>query len=502
MREPQPPLRLSRAGIDTYQQPVVYLHRDCPVVRSEGFRARSRVEIHTGGRTLVATLNVVTTDQLDLHVAALSEVAWLALDPGEGAMAQVRHAEPAASTSALRAKVFGQRLSVDEMREIMRDAVDSRLSDIELAAFVAACAGDRLDLAETVALTRAMIDVGQRIDWGAGATLDKHGVGGLPGNRTTPLLVAIVAAAGHRIPKTSSRAITSPAGTADTMEVMAPVDLDLPAMRRVVEREGGCIVWGGSVRLSPADDVLIRIERPLELDSEGQLVASVLSKKLAAGASHVLIDMPVGPTAKIRSAASAASIEARFLACANAFDLHLTVARTDGLQPVGAGIGPSLEARDVLQVLRGAPDAPADLRERALHLAGALLDLAPDASPVAGAAAARQLLDDGRALRKFMAICDAQGGFSEPRTADHVRPILARRTGIVRDIDNRRLAKVAKLAGAPLSRRAGLVCRTRIGDCIHAGMPLFEVHAETTGELEYALSFVDAHADIIVVDDP
>jgi thymidine phosphorylase len=180
----------------------------------------------------------------------------------------------------------------------------------------------------------------------------------------------------------------------------------------------------------------------------------------------------------------------------------LAVARTDGLQPVGAGIGPSLEARDVLQVLRGAPDAPADLRERALHLAGALLDLAPNASPAAGAAAARRLLDDGSALRKFMAICDAQGGFSEPRTADHVRPILARRTGIVRDIDNRRLAKVAKLAGAPLSRRAGLVCRTRIGDCIHAGMPLFEVHAETIGELEYALSFVDAHADIIVVDDP
>jgi Thymidine phosphorylase len=135
--------------------------------------------------------------------------------------------------------------------------------------------------------------------------MDKHSVGGLPGNRTTLLIVPIVAAAGVTMPKTSSRAITSPAGTADTMETLAPVELGQAELRRVVEQEGGCIAWGGAARLSPADDVLIRVERPLDLDSTGQLVASVLSKKAAAGASHVLIDLPVGPTAKIRSVAEA-----------------------------------------------------------------------------------------------------------------------------------------------------------------------------------------------------
>ena len=279
MREHQPPLRLSRAGIDTYQQPVVYLHRDCPVVRSEGFRARSRVEIHTGGRTLVATLNVVTTDQLDLHAAALSEVAWLALDPGEGAMAQVRHAEPAVSTSALRAKVFGQRLSADEMREIMRDTVDSRLSDIELAAFVAACAGDRLDLAETVALTRAMVDVGNASTGApvrrstntasAGCRATARRRCSLPSSPRRPshsedLLARDHLARGHG-GHDGSRGARRPGPARDAT---------------CVEREGGCIVWGGSVRLSPADDVLIRIERPLELDSEGQLVASASTEDI------------------------------------------------------------------------------------------------------------------------------------------------------------------------------------------------------------------------------
>jgi len=493
-------MRLVRAGIDTYQQPVVYMHRDCDVCRSEGFTALTRVRVRSGERELVATLNVVTGDRFGLDVAALSEAAWNALQPGPDAWAVFSHPEPPASASALRAKVFGQRLDESDFLALMRDTVDNRLSDIELAAFVAACVGERLDHAETIALTRAMVAVGQRIDWGGGPVLDKHCVGGLPGNRTTPIVVAIVAAAGYRIPKTSSRAITSPAGTADTMEVMAPVALDLATMRRVVEREGGCIVWGGNVRLSPADDILIRIERPLDFDSDGQLVASVLSKKVAAGSSHLLIDMPVGPTAKVRSAQSADSLEARLKNTAQAVGLTAMVLRTDGRQPVGYGIGPALEARDVLHVLRGDAQAPADLRERALDLAGGLLDIAPNAVRGQGRVIARTLLESGAALRKFLAICEAQGGFTEPVLAPHKRPVFATRSGQVREIDNRRLAKIAKLAGAPGAAAAGIDCRLRLGASVRVGEILFEVHAQTVGELEYALEYAAAHPDIFAID--
>ena len=492
-------LRLVRAGIDTYQEPVVYMHRDCDVCRAEGFTALTRVLVHSGGRELVATLNVVTDDRFGLDVAALSEAAWNALQPAPDAWAVFSHPEPPASAPALRAKVFGHRLGEADFLGLMRDTVDNRLSDIELAAFVTACAGGRLDHDETIGLTRAMIAVGQRITWGGGPVLDKHCVGGLPGNRTTPIVVAIVAAAGHRIPKTSSRAITSPAGTADTMEVMAPVTLDLATMRRVVEREGGCVVWGGNVRLSPADDVLIRVGRPLDFDSDGQLVASVLSKKAAAGSSHVLIDIPVGPTAKVRSEDAADLLEARLLATAHALDLTLSVLRTDGRQPVGFGIGPALEARDVLSVLRGDAGAPPDLRERALDVAAALLDIAPGAPPGQGKATARGLLDSGAALRKFLAICEAQGGFSEPSMSAHSQPVLAARSGVVQGIDNRRLANIAKLAGAPRSASAGIDCRLRLGGAIQAGEPLFHVHARSPGELEYALEYAAEHPDIFAI---
>ncbi len=493
-------LRVIRAGIDTYQQPVVYMHRGCEVCRAEGFAALTRVHMRVGDKDLIVTLNVVVDDHLALDAVALSEAAWASIDPAPGAYASFRHAEPARSSGALRAKVFGQRLEQADFLALMEDSVASRLSDLELAAFVTACVGDRLDPDETTALTRAMISVGQTLDWGGGPTLDKHCVGGLPGNRTTPIVVAIVAALGHRIPKTSSRAITSPAGTADTMEVMAPVALDLPAMRRVVEREGGCIVWGGKVRLSPADDVLIRIERPLDFDSDGQLVASVLSKKFTAGSSHVLIDMPVGPTAKVRSTASADALAARLGVTAAALDMRLAVHRSDGRQPVGFGIGPALEARDVLQVLRGEADAPKDLRERALDLAGALLELAPGVAPGSGHDLARLALASGQALNKFYSICEAQGGFTEPVMTLRSQPVLGAIDGHLRDVDNRRLAKIAKLAGAPGSAGAGIDYRLRIGDAVRAGEPLFHVYADTPGELDYALAYANAHPDILTIE--
>ncbi|MFZ5657295.1 MAG: thymidine phosphorylase family protein [Pseudomonadota bacterium] len=491
-------LRVVRAGLDTYQTPVVYMHRDCDVCRAEGFAALTRVEMEVEGRSLIATLNVVVGDMLPPDEVALSEAAWNALRPRPGALATFRHPEPAASAGALRAKVFGQRLAGTDFDALMRDTVDNRLSDLELAAFVTACAGERLDMEETTALTRAMIAVGQRLDWGEGLVLDKHSVGGLPGNRTTPIVVAIVAALGHRIPKTSSRAITSPAGTADTMEVLAPVALDLPAMRRVVEREGGCIVWGGNVRLSPADDILIRVERPLDFDSDGQLVASVLSKKAAAGATHVLIDMPVGPTAKVRDADAAASLAGRLRATGEAIGLALAVRPSDGRQPVGIGIGPALEARDVLKVLRGEPDAPADLRQRAIEVAGALLDLVPGAAGD-GASRAEATLASGAAWAKFLAICEAQGGFREPQTAGFRVALEAAAGGRVRSVDNRRLARIAKLAGAPAAAMAGVECGTRIGDRVQPGQPLMTVHAQSRGELDYALEYARTH-DVFTID--
>ena len=492
-------LRLRRLGIDTYQEPVVYMATDCPVCRSEGWSAQARILVSFGSDSLIATLNVVTDSLLGPDEVSLSDAAWAMLGAEEGAQVTLSHPRPVRSLSLVRRKLYGERLSQSEFFAIIGDVVAGRYSAIELTAFVSACTGARLDLAEIVGLTRAMIEVGDRLTWPHPVVVDKHSVGGLPGNRTTMLVVPMVAAAGLVMPKTSSRAITSPAGTADAMETVAPVTLDVPAMRRVVDREGACIVWGGAVRLSPADDVIIRIERPLDLDSEGQLVASVLSKKAAAGSTHVLIDMPVGPTAKVRSPQAADALAALLTTVGRDLGLTVEVSNGDGMQPVGRGVGPALEARDVFSVLRGDASAPADLRDRALLLAGRVIEMARGLTRGAGRTIAQELLESGAALRKFEAICAAQGGMREPPVAAHTHTVEAASGGTLTAIDNRRLARAAKLAGAPAAKAAGLEILVRLGEQIEGGQPLLTLHAESPGELVYALAYLRDNPDMLVI---
>ena len=490
-------LRAVPLGIDTYQHHVAFMRADCQICRSEGFDAMTRIALRYDGREIIATLYVVTNpDLLESDVVGLSNSAWRALAVAPDSVVEVRHPDPVESIHDVRGRLFGHSLDEGQFETVMRDIAAGRYSDIELAAFVATMSTS-LDIPETIAMTRAMIAVGERLTWHHRTVADKHCVGGLPGNRTTMIVVPIMAAAGHLIPKTSSRAITSPSGTADTMEVITRVNLGIEEMRQVVEREGGCIVWGGNVSLSPADDVLIRVERALDLDGPAQLVASVMSKKAAAGSTHVVIDIPVGPTAKVRSWRDAAALKGLLLAVGDEIGLRLRVRRTDGSQPVGRGIGPALEARDVLAVLRRAPDAPQDLRDRALTLAAELLALVEGTTTEAAYARASRLLDDGDAEQKFLAICRAQGGFREPECGKHRLDVNATAAARVRAIDNRRLATVARLAGAPAAKGAGVNLAVKVGDAVDAGQPLFSIVAETPGELRYAESYVRRSLDIV-----
>lgn len=496
----QSPLRARRLGIHTQHEPVVFMRTDCYVCRSEGLASHSRVLLQTDGREVIATLYQVSSDLLVSDEAGLSEAAWQRLGVSEGDPVVARHPNPIGSMSKVRARIFGHRFDEAALRSILGDVVGGRYSDVELSSFITACSALPLDGPETIALTRVMVEVGDCLTWSKTPILDKHSVGGLPGNRTTPIVVAIVAAHGLTMPKTSSRAITSPAGTADTMETLAPVDLDVPAIRRVVEQESGCVVWGGALRLSPADDILIRIERALDLDSEGQLIASVLSKKVAAGSSHLVLDIPVGPTAKVRSKTAAEALSRRLRSVAKVLGIETKIILSDGAQPVGRGIGPALEARDVLAVLQRSADAPKDLRTRACALAGALLELGGRAPPGEGALLAAQTIEDGRAWAKFQRICEAQGGMRVPPVSTHRHPLLAPFAGRVRIIDNRKIAKLAKLSGAPETKAAGVELHVRLDETVSAGEPLCTLHADTSGELRYALDYASANPDIITID--
>ncbi len=494
-------MRLKALGIDTYTEPVIYMNKDSYICRSEGFMAQARVRVSLKGRSLIATLHTVGVELLEKNEASLSRYAWNFLNAEPEDEIIISHPKPLESLEYIRSKVYGHRLTAEQIQLIVKDIISGRLSDIHIAMFLAAAAGKGFNEEEILDLTQSMIRSGSTLSWPASLIVDKHCIGGIPGNRTTLIAVPIVAAFGLMMPKTSSRAITSPAGTADTMEVFAPVDLNIKSMRKVVEKENACIVWGGTVALSPADDLVIRVERSMNLDSEGQMVASILSKKIAAGSNHLLIDVPIGPCSKVRSMDQAIALRETLTRLASNFSLTVKIIFSDGSQPIGRGIGPALEARDVLAVLKNDPQAPQDLRQHALQLAAGLIEFSPDVAPGKGLEIAQKILESGKAFQKFEAICKAQGGMFKIPTAAFTHTLLAEKSGRVKHINNRYIAELARLTGAPMYKAAGIELLAKVDACVEKDQPLLILHAATEGQLNYALAFLEREYEVIAIEE-
>lgn len=487
-------LRLRRVAIDTYREQVAFLHRSCPLYQAEGFQALSKIHIEADGHSIEAVLNVVDEECITgPEELGLSEQAFAALGLPEGERVRVCQADAPASMQAVQRKIAGHRLSQDDFHGIAQDIVRGRYSKMEMAAFLVASTQNGLDRDEIFYLTRAMIDSGQRLNWHEPLVVDKHCIGGIPGNRTTMLIVPIVAAHGTLIPKTSSRSITSPAGTADTMEMLAEVNLAPELLRDLVHEERGCLAWGGTAALAPMDDLLIAVERPLAIDAPAQMVASILSKKVAAGSTHLLIDIPVGPTAKVRDMSEALSLRKLFEYVGDQLGLHLEVILTDGRQPIGRGIGPALEARDVMAVLENDPEAPEDLRQKSLRLAGRILEFDPDVRGGQGYAIARDILDSGRALEKMRRIIARQGTKQAAPLGELTRDVVAEQDGVVIDIDNFHLARLARRAGAPINPGAGIDLFKKLGDAVQKGEPLYRVYSSFRANHQFAEAFLAAH---------
>lgn len=476
-------------AIDTHPENMAFLPRTGSSYGAEQFQALRKIEISGGGAGILATLAILDDEHLlQPGEIGLGEQAFRRLGLPAGTTVTIAQARQPESLDLVRRKVSGAVLAQADFDRIIGDISCHRYAPMEIAAFLVACAGS-MSRAETLALTRAMADVGERLHWPDALVVDKHCIGGIPGNRTSMIVVPIVAAHGLTIPKTSSRAITSPSGTADTMEVLANVDIPAARIMTIVTEEHAVLAWGGRVNLSPADDLLISVERPLGIDTPEQMVASILSKKLAAGATHLVIDMPVGPTAKVETEADAVLLRKLFEYVAGELGLTIDVVVTDGSQPVGRGIGPVLEARDVMQVLRGEPEAPSDLRARALMLAGRVLEFDPALPGGRGLARATELLESGAALSAMHRLMRAQG--PPPQTAvlgPLFHDVIAEAGGQVMTIDCRTIARIARLAGAPLDKGAGIDLFRKVGDRVDAGQVLYRIHAASPTGLSYARS--------------
>lgn len=467
--------------------------------------AEDRVLLKCRGKSVVATVDVIgrvngeTSVNYKKQMLKLGEIglfleAQNTLDVKSGESIEIANAQKPISLQYIKKKMVGKKLSSSELETIIRDIIEGNLSDIELTYFVAGTYFNEMDMKEITALTHAMVHSGEILKLPQKIVVDKHCIGGVAANRTSMMIVPILAAAGLTIPKTSSRSITSAAGTADTVEVLCPVVFSLEKMKQVVMKTGGCLIWGGAMSLAPADDKIIQIEHPLSIDPEGQLLASIMAKKKSVSATHVLIDIPVGRGAKISDEKEALRLKKKFEELAKNLNMKIAVIITDGSQPVGNGIGPSLEARDILWTLRNSAKSSILLKNKSIMMAGVLLELTGKAKKGTGESIAREILETGKAYQKFSEIILAQGGrIKKPeniRLARKSYDVCAQKSGVISHIDNGSMNKIARIAGAPHDQEAGVFLYYHKGVKVKKGQKLYTMYSDSQERLDYAIEII------------
>ncbi len=452
-----------------------------------------RVILKSSGKETIAIIDLSNDLAEKSEIVLFSEVAD-ELDVTEGTQIEILQMQRPASIEFIKKKMDGKALVSEEIETVMRELMQNRLSEAELASFITSIYIRGMSDDEIVGLTEAVVSTGETLNLGRHPICDKHCIGGVAGNRTTMVLVPIIAAAGMYIPKTSSRSITSAAGTADTMETLCDVSLPVDEMRGIVQKSHGCIVWGGALKLASADDKLIKIRNPLSLDPKGVMLASILAKKKSVGAEHVIIDIPIGKGAKIADKPEANKLAQDFITIGKRLKMKIEVMITDGAEPVGRGIGPALECIDALSVLGN--DGPSDLREKSCMLAGALMEISGKVQKGRGKAVAEQMIDSGKALAKFREIVELQGGkqnvqISDVQSAKYKYEVAAESDGRVYHIDNKMISKVARAAGAPNDKAAGVLLMCERGDKVKKGEVLFEIHSDSEGKLDFAIKALE-----------
>ena len=395
------------------------------------------------------------------------------------------------SIIAIRNRLLGKKLNYQDYFNIMKDITDNSLSNIGITYFTASSFFYPYSNNELFYMSKAMAETGQVINFGRGLVVDKHSIGGVAGNRTTMVAIPIIASLGIKIPKTSSRAITSPAGTADTMEVLAPVTFSAEEMKEIVKKTSACLIWGGGFNLAPADDKILKVTYPLAIEPYDKMIVSIMAKKIATSVTHLVIDMPIGESTKVSNLADAKDIKSKFEFVAQKYGIKIKVKITRSSDPVGKGVGPALEARDVLRVLQRHESRPLDLEKKSLILAGELLELCGKAKKGQGAKLAKNQLISGAAWKKMSEIIAAQGGNpkikSEEVTLGATKHYVnSDKTGKISLVNNKTINDVCRILGAPNDKLGGIYLNKEKGETVKKGERLFTLYARNNSRLTLA----------------
>ena len=473
-------------------RPVAILHKH--FAEKVSIHVNDRILLQKNGRKIVAVVDIASGLLKEDEIVVSTEISS-AMKLKENDIVSIEISSKPESIELIYKKLSCKQLNKKEFEEIMNDIVKNAITEAEVAYFVSAVYKCGMNMREIADMTKAIVNSGKRLKL-KGQIADKHSVGGIPG-RTTPIIVSICATTGLVIPKTSSRAITTPAGTADAMETICKVDFTIPEIKKIIHKTNACIVWGGSLNLAPADDKIIQVEKLLNLDPEAQLLASIIAKKLAAGAKYVLIEIPYGKNAKV-SKKEAEDLSRKFMRLAKYFKIKISCLLLKTEEPIGNGIGPALEIEDVIKVLKR--ESPCyKLEARSLESSGKLLELTNKAEKGKGILLARKILDSGEAYKKFLSIVKAQKGkLNGIKKAKYSKEIKAEKSCRVKEIKVKEINNLARILGCPADKASGIYLFKHLNEKIKKGEKIFTLYSESLTELKDGMEFYRKNKPIVL----
>ncbi len=486
-------LNLKHIAISSFNENLAYIHKDCDAYKIDDIRSLTKIEIHGGVKPVFAFLQVVDDEEIvKPNEIGLNNEAFECINLPEGANISITISSPPPSLASIKRKIAGNILSSGEYSAIVNDISSKRYSNMDIVSFLVA-SGSFMTPPEVLSFTEALVG-DHTLSWdNENIVVDHHCLGGIPGNKTDIIITAIVSAYGLPMPKTASRSLTSCAGVADTMAVLANVDLSEEELKRVVQENRGAIVNYESLSIAKTNQLVSAVERNIGLTQLHHIAASILAIKLAAGVTHLVIDIPVGPNSRIKRTGEAMRLRKLIEYVGDMLSIEIDAVITDGSEPIGNGVGAVLEARDVMKVLRNKEDAPQDLKEKSLFLAGRILEFDPKLRGGQGYHVAKEILTSGRALEAINKIIHAQGKAPQPQLGHLTRDIVSNISGVVESIDNERINKIGVMAGASQYAGAGLDLLKKVGDRVEQGETLYRIHSVNSTDFAFANSMVDGY---------
>ena len=396
---------------------------------------------------------------------------------------------------ALKKWLNGKRLNQKEILAIMKDISNNRFTDVLTTYFSAMGFFFPSKDEDLYWMAKAMAETGEMLHF-SGVVADKHCMGGVPGNETTMIMIPLLTSLGIKMPKTFSKAITTPAATGECVSVLMDISFTKKEIQQLVKKNNCCLIRWGGLDLAPADEKLIKVAYPLSMQSYSRTVVSIMAKKYAMGINHSLIDIPVWPSAKVPDMKTAKRLKKKYEYVGRKLGMKMKVEITDALQPIGAGIGAVLQVREVLRVLQQHPARPMDLEKKAIHLCAEIIELVGLAKGKAAQKLAYGQLISGKARTMMQKIIKAQRGNpnipSEGlKLAKITHDIHAEKSGKVTAIDMKAVNVTARTLGAPLDLQAGLYLHKKLGDTVKKGEVLYTMYVNDEGKIRLAKEFLD-----------